>query len=99
MFAGFCPGPTYTHTHAHTHADGHEIGSQFVVYRNGEKVVDLNGGVMREDTLAVVFSSGKVVESLVAAMLVDRGLLEYDAPIAKYWPEFAQNGKEKITVR
>ena len=48
--------------------------------------------------MAVVYSSSKVVASLVVAMLADRGLLELNAPISKYWPEFAQHGKEKITV-
>eukprot|EP01062_Namystynia_karyoxenos_P045251 TRINITY_DN33584_c0_g1_i1.p1 TRINITY_DN33584_c0_g1~~TRINITY_DN33584_c0_g1_i1.p1 ORF type:complete len:547 (+),score=124.57 TRINITY_DN33584_c0_g1_i1:67-1707(+) len=49
--------------------------------------------------LAPVFSSGKVAESLVIASLADKGLLEYDAPIARYWPEFAQNGKGGVTVQ
>lgn len=46
----------------------------------------------------LVCSSGKQIETLVAAMLVERGLITYDAPIATYWPEFAQGGKENITI-
>eukprot|EP00301_Raphidiophrys_heterophryoidea_P023525 c7382_g1_i1.p1 GENE.c7382_g1_i1~~c7382_g1_i1.p1 ORF type:complete len:493 (-),score=120.25 c7382_g1_i1:199-1617(-) len=84
-----------------------EIGATCVVYHKGKVVVDLAGGVRdvktrtpyTPDTLQVVFSSTKVLEGLVIAMLVDRGLLDYNEPVAKYWPEFAQNGKEHITVR
>jgi len=43
-------------------------------------------------------SSSKTVSSILMAMLVDKGLIEYDQPIAKYWPEFAQNGKDRVTV-
>eukprot|EP00756_Hemistasia_phaeocysticola_P055149 Hpha_TRINITY_DN31068_c0_g1::TRINITY_DN31068_c0_g1_i1::g.64010::m.64010 len=95
---------------------GIDPGSQFAVFHKGELVVDIAGGsaipwANREDAeptprrmipdhLAPVFSSGKVAESLVVAVLADRGLLEYDAPISKYWPEFgaAGGGRELITV-
>ena len=50
------------------------------------------------DSLAIIFSSGKSIASILIAMLVDKGLLKYNEPIATYWPEFAKNGKDKITV-
>ncbi len=52
-----------------------------------------------EKSLQVVFSTTKVVSSLACAMLVDRGLLSYDEPIAAKWPLFARNGKQNITLR
>ncbi len=54
---------------------------------------------MERDTLVNVWSSTKGVLATAAHMLVDRGLIDLDAPVARYWPEFAQQGKEKITVR
>mmetsp|Transcript_21956 Transcript_21956/g.43162 ORF Transcript_21956/g.43162 Transcript_21956/m.43162 type:complete len:472 (-) Transcript_21956:71-1486(-) len=71
--------------------EGREEGSQLAVYVNGELVVDLNGGRNKErklaaDDLTVIFSCTKVVESLAIAMLEDRGLIDYEAPISKYWP-------------
>jgi len=85
---------------------GTDLGSQLSIYHNGEEVVHLYGGIADrksgrkydEKTLQVVFSSTKVMTSLVVAMLADRGLIDYDEKIATYWPEFAQNGKEHITV-
>lgn len=50
------------------------------------------------DTLAVIFSSGKMMGVVLIAVMVDQGLLDYNEKVAKYWPEFAQNGKENITV-
>jgi len=52
-----------------------------------------------DSSLQLVTSAGQMASSLCVAMLVDRGLLEYEKPIASYWPEFAQNGKEFITVQ
>jgi len=76
------------------------------VYHHGVCVVDLWGGYRDEqgrpwqrDTMAPSFSTTKGVASTVAHVLVDRGLLDYDARVADYWPEFAQNGKAGITVR
>ena len=89
---------------ARNFAEGYELGAQFVVYVKGEKVVDLCGRSEKNpvsysaDSLQNVWSSSKAVESLVVALLVDRGLLSYHAPIANYWPAFGQNGKEHITV-
>ena len=49
-------------------------------------------------TFQMVFSSGKSAESLVVGMMNDRGLLEYDEKVTKYWPEFGKHGKEELTV-
>ncbi len=84
-----------------------EIGASVCVTLEGEKVVDLWGGMARpasndpwtEDTLSIVWSSTKGATALCAHMLVSRGLLDLDTPIAHYWPEFAQAGKETIPVR
>ena len=84
-----------------------EYGASLCVIRDGEVVVDLWGGwADREasqpwdaDTLCTLFSSTKGLVSICLLMLHDRGLLDYDAPIAEYWPEFAQGGKDAITVR
>ncbi|RIB03586.1 beta-lactamase/transpeptidase-like protein [Gigaspora rosea] len=86
--------------------DGSEVGSSVAVYYNGKLVVDLYGGyadleAMREynkDTLQLVFSSTKTLSSIMIAYLVDRGLLNYDEKISKYWPEFAQGNKENVTL-
>ena len=86
---------------------GKEIGAAVAVYRDGRKVVDLWGGYRNgttqspweNDTLALVFSTTKGVASLAVAVAVSRGLVSYDAKVADYWPEFAQAGKEAITVR
>ena len=86
---------------------GLEVGAACSVYRDGRKVVDLWGGVRNHetgapwesDTLVNVFSTTKGVASLTVAVAASRGLLDYDAKVADYWPEFAQNGKEAVTVR
>ncbi|CAG8829671.1 4025_t:CDS:2, partial [Gigaspora margarita] len=86
--------------------DGGEVGSSVAAYYNGKLVVDLYGGyadleTMREynkDTLQLVFSSTKALTSIMIAYLVDRGLLNYDEKISKYWPEFAQGNKENVTL-
>lgn len=84
-----------------------ELGGACCVYLNGEKVVDLWGGVRdpatgalwEEDTMVMVFSLTKGMSALTLALAHSRGLLDYDAPVVTYWPEFAQNGKQAITVR
>ena len=78
--------------------EGREHGAQLAVYHRGRLVLSLAGGTMDENTRTTVFSSTKVVESLCIALLADRGLLQYDAPVARYWPAFAQRGKGDITV-
>ncbi len=83
-----------------------ELGARFTVLVEGETVVDLMGGhadraktqAWDERTLAPVFSTGKAVMALMMARLVDRGLLDYEATVASYWPAFGQAGKEFITV-
>jgi CubicO group peptidase (beta-lactamase class C family) len=88
-------------------SSGQEVGAAFAVYRDGRKVVDLWGGFRNgitqapweQDTLVTVFSTTKGVASLAVAVAVSRGLLSYDAKVADYWPEFAQAGKDAITVR
>lgn len=81
-------------------------GAAVSVFYQGECVVDIWGGVRDEtgrpwerDTLSVSFSTTKGVASTALHLLVDRGLVDYDAPVARYWPEFAQAGKAAITVR
>src|SRR5512143_3474232 len=81
-------------------------GAAVCVYHRGEKVVDIWGGARnaagdpwQEDTLAVSFSTTKGVTSTALHVLADRGLLDYDDPVAKHWPEFAQAGEERITIR
>jgi CubicO group peptidase (beta-lactamase class C family) len=86
---------------------GNELGASIVVDVDGETVLDIWGGwrdtdrrsPWTEDTITNVWSTTKTVTSLAALMLVDRGLLDPYAPVAKYWPEFAENGKEHIEVR
>lgn len=84
-----------------------EIGAAVAAYWRGEKVVDLWGGrrspedeaPWNEDTMVVVMSTTKGLAAMTLAVANARGWLDYDAPVARYWPEFAQNGKDKITVR
>src|SRR5438034_1179538 len=78
-----------------------ELGAAIAVDIDGEFVVDVWGGyadkaktrAWRKDTIVNVFSSTKNVTSLAALILIDRRLLDPFAPVAKYWPEFAANGK------
>jgi CubicO group peptidase (beta-lactamase class C family) len=86
---------------------GEELGASLAVDIDGDLVVDLWGGFRdqartvrwTEDTITNVWSSTKTVTSLAALMLVDRGELDADAPVAKYWPEFGARGKQDILVR
>ena len=80
-----------------------ERNTQLCVYVDGECVVDLWASAIDDadfsaDSLVNVFSSGKSLEAIALAMLLDRGLLDYDAKIAQYWPEYATNGKQDTTV-
>jgi CubicO group peptidase (beta-lactamase class C family) len=87
--------------------DHGEVGAAVSVYADGRKVVDLWGGVAdpstgrewTEDTLVTVFSSTKGVTAVGANVAIERGLLDPDATVASYWPEFAAAGKDTITVR
>ncbi len=84
-----------------------EVGASVCVTVQGQTVVDLWGGQAdagsntpwQEDTVSVVFSSTKGATALCAHMLASRGQLDLDAPVATYWPEFAQSGKENIPVK
>src|SRR3954449_9780974 len=82
-------------------------GGALTVRLRGETVVDLMAGYADRahtrpwtpETLAISFSTTKGVASTVIHRLADRGLLDYDEPVAAYWPEFAAGGKERVTVR
>ncbi|WP_161793735.1 serine hydrolase domain-containing protein [Agreia bicolorata] len=89
------------------HLAGEEIGSAVSVVIDGRVVVDLWGGWTdasraREwdaDTIVCMMSVAKGIAGIAFAILVDRGLVDLDAPVADYWPEFAQNGKAELPVR
>jgi CubicO group peptidase (beta-lactamase class C family) len=91
---------------ANNFATGGDIGASYCVTKNGETVVDLWGGhadaaktrPWAEDTIINVYSTTKTMTALTALLLADRGLLDFSAPVAKYWPEFAANGKAGVTV-
>ena len=80
-------------------------GAAVAVYHHGELVVDLWGGTRDDDepweadTLAMCFSTTKGITSTALHLLADRGLVDYDERVATYWPEFAQSGKGRVTVR
>ena len=86
--------------------DDHDIGASLCVIHRGEVVLDLWGGTRDEaglvpwtaDTLVNVWSTTKTMTFLVCLMLADRGELDLHAPVARYWPEFAANGKSAITT-
>jgi CubicO group peptidase (beta-lactamase class C family) len=85
---------------------GEELGASFCATVEGETVVDVWGGwadvartrPWQRDTIANVYSTTKTMTALCALMLADRGELSFEAPVARYWPEFAANGKAGITV-
>jgi len=84
-----------------------ELGAACAVYHRGKKVVDLWGGVRdaatgepwQEDTMAIVYSTTKGMAGVAMALAESRGLFDYEERVSTYWPEFAQNGKESVTVR
>ncbi len=86
---------------------GADVGASVAVVHRGEMVVDLWGGwadaertsPWQADTITNVWSSTKTQMALCALMLADRGLLDLDAPVATYWPEFAANGKDGVLVK
>jgi CubicO group peptidase (beta-lactamase class C family) len=88
-------------------ASGKEVGASLYLNLEGEDVIDLWGGWRErerqngwdEHTIVNVFSGSKPVTSLAVLMLADRGLIDIEAPVAKYWPEFGQAGKEGVLVR
>jgi len=87
-------------------ASGADVGASFCATIEGETVVDLWGGYADEartrpwvkDTIVNVYSTTKTMTALTALMVADRGELDFDAPVAKYWPEFAANGKAGVKV-
>ncbi|MET9294086.1 serine hydrolase domain-containing protein [Streptomyces sp. NPDC003077] len=84
-----------------------DVGAAVCVYRYGQPVVDLWGGIAdpvtarpwTRDTLQLVYSATKGATATAAHMLAERGALDLDAPVATYWPEFAANGKGDVLVR
>src|SRR5262245_26083475 len=84
-----------------------ELGGACCAYHDGEKVVDLWGGIRNKqteepwqhDTMVVVHSASKGLAAMTLAVAHSRGWLDYEERISTYWPEFAQQGKERITVR
>ncbi len=87
-------------------ADRPQMGASLTMLVEGETAVDLWGGVAdarngrawEKDTPTTVFSCTKGLVSILAARLVQEGRLDYDAPVSRYWPEFAAAGKERVTV-
>jgi CubicO group peptidase (beta-lactamase class C family) len=86
---------------------GEELGASIVLDLDGDILIDMWGGFRdqdrtvpwTEDTITNVWSTTKTVTSLAALMLADRGELDVDAPVARYWPEFGANGKQGVLVR
>lgn len=85
----------------------HELGAACCIYYHGEKVVDLWGGIRNkatgdpweEDTMVLVYSATKGMAGLAMALAHSQGLFDYDERVCTYWPEFARQGKERITIR
>ena len=88
-------------------ASGEELGGSLCVLVDGRPVVDVWGGwsdpertrAWERDTITNVWSLSKTVSSLAALLLIDRGILDPDAPVAAYWPEFGAAGKDGVLVR
>jgi CubicO group peptidase (beta-lactamase class C family) len=88
-------------------ADGKEVGASLTVIHQGRVLLDLWGGyadagrsrAWERDTLVNVFSTTKLVTALCILLLADRGQIDLDAPVARYWPEYVSHGKDKILVR
>src|SRR5512147_3228065 len=86
---------------------GREVGLQVAAYKDGKLVVDTWGGVadpgtgrkVDGDTLFNVYSVTKAVSATALHIQAERGLVDYDAPVAAYWPDFGAAGKGDVTVR
>jgi CubicO group peptidase (beta-lactamase class C family) len=85
---------------------GNEVGASVAITKDGVPVVDLwageaveGGASWQRDTIVNVYSTTKTMAALCVLMLADRGVLDLNAPVARYWPEFAQNGKDGVLVR
>ncbi len=106
---GICDPEFENVLHAFTRnfKERNEVGASVCIRVDGEIKVDLWGGManIREDkpweknTVSIVYSCTKAATALCAHILIDRGELDLNAPVADYWPEFGKNGKEGITVR
>lgn len=102
VIAGFEPVRDVFEAHAKEMGHG---GAAFAAYLRGQKVVDLWGGdswpgrEWEQDTVSLFYSATKLATAIVAMLAYDRGQIELDVPVARYWPKFAANGKEAITVR
>ncbi len=91
---------------AENFAQGLERGARFSAVIGGETVLDIWAGsadregakAFDDNTLTPIFSTGKAVMATLVARLVDAGKLDYETPVAQYWPEFGENGKSRITV-
>ncbi|RIJ25807.1 class A beta-lactamase-related serine hydrolase [Henriciella barbarensis] len=87
-------------------SSGADIGASFCVTKDGETIIDLWGGhadpektrPWEKDTIVNVYSTTKTMTALTALYLADKGLIDFDAPVAEYWPEFAANGKKNVKV-
>jgi CubicO group peptidase (beta-lactamase class C family) len=87
-------------------ASGADVGASFCITVDGETIVDLWGGFAdegrtrswRDDTIVGVYSTTKTMTALTALLVADRGELDFEAPVARYWPEFAAGGKADVTV-
>ncbi len=90
-----------------TSLDGLDVGASAAVFVDGEPVVDIWGGYVdadrttpwQADTITNVWSTTKTMMALCALIIADRGDLDFSAPVARYWPQFAANGKEGVLVR
>ena len=97
--------PTMSQFASHI-ATGRDVGASFALSVDGEMVVDVWAGSQdeageipwKEDTIINVYSSTKTVSFLCALVAADRGLIDFDAPVGNYWPEFIANGKEGVLV-
>ncbi|KAF9124004.1 hypothetical protein BGW39_008529 [Mortierella sp. 14UC] len=98
-------GPV-AHYYAHLFTTHEDLGGSLAVFVEGKPVIDLYAGSKdlegrvpyNNRTLQQVYSSGKAVEGIIIARLVQKGLLDYETKVSQYWPEFAQNGKEDVRL-
>ena len=88
-------------------SNGYDTGAACAAYWKGEKVVDIWGGKKaleseepwEENTVVIMYSTTKGMAATAMAVAHSQGLFDYDEPVSEYWPEFAQKGKEAITIR
>jgi CubicO group peptidase (beta-lactamase class C family) len=107
-FGGFvAPGFEAVAEHFRAQLEERELGAAFAAARGGELVVDLWGGLAERsperpwegDTLGVIFSGTKALTALCVLALIEEGALDLEAPLARYWPEFAAAGKGDVLLR